>query len=144
MRSLIIMAALAVSTTAFAAEVNLDKKVLGSATPVYNATGVENAVIVDNAKLENNILHVPQYLPYHPTAATIYPRVISVPCVRDGSALKCEGYNWLPSMGRAEYLFITPRIVEHTPALVPVVVYKEVPGPVREVFVEVERKKKKE
>lgn len=157
MRNLFIMAALAVSTTAFAAEVNLGKAVLGSGTPVYNAKGVENARVVDNAKIENNILHVPQYMPNHPTAATIYPRVMEVPCSKDGEKLKCASYNWSPAMGRGEYLFITPKIVEApmpvtvrvpvpVPVPVPVVVTvtKEVPGPVREVYIEVPVKKKGE
>ena len=149
MRNLFIMAALAVSTTAFAAEVNLGKAVLGSGTPVYNASGVENAVVVDNAKVENNILHVPQYMPNHPTAATIYPRVMEVPCTKDGEKLKCASYNWTPAMGRGEYLFITPKVTEApkpmmvpVPVMVPVI--KEVPGPVREVFIEVPAKKKGE
>jgi hypothetical protein len=52
-------------------------------------------------------------------------------------------------MGRGEYLFITPKIVEPAkPVIVTntVTVVKEVnvPGPVREVFVEVPVKKKKE
>lgn len=55
----------------------------------------------------------PQYLPYYPTAATIWPRVIEVPCVREKDGkLTCEGYNWTPAMGRGEYLFIMPKVTE--------------------------------
>jgi hypothetical protein len=146
---MIIMAALAVST-AFAAEVNLNKSVLGSGTPEYNAKGVENALVVDNAKNENNVLHAPQYMPNHPTAATIWPRVIEVPCKQDGGGLKCANYNWTPALGRGEYLFVTPKLVEPekvVPIVSPPIVVKEivtVPGPVREVFVEVPAKKKAE
>jgi hypothetical protein len=46
-------------------------------------------------------------------------------------------------MGRGEYLFVSPRVVEAAKPQV-VTVIKEVPGPVREVFVEVPVKKKGE
>jgi hypothetical protein len=125
MRNIIIMAALAVSVTAFAAEVNVGKTVLGSGTPVSNAKGTENAKIVDNSKVENNVLHAPQYMPYMPTAATIWPRVIEVPCTKAVNGdLNCASYNWSPEMGRAEYLFVTPKVIE---PVKPVVVVKEVP-----------------
>ena len=137
---MIVMAALAVSATAMAAEVNVDKAVLGSGTP--GSTGMQNAQVVDNAKVENNVLHAPQYMPNYPTAATIFPRAVEVPCVKNAKGdLDCAGYNWSPSMGRGEYLFVIPKVTE--PAK-PVVVVKEVPGPVREVFVEVPAKKKGE
>lgn len=148
----IIMAALAVST-AFAAEVNLNKSVLGSGTPEYNAKGVQNATVVDNAKNENNVLHAPQYMPNYPTASTIWPRVIEVPCLKqDGGGLECANYNWTPALGRGEYLFITPKVTEPEKVAVPVVIKESfpvkevvtVPGPVREVFIEVPAKKKGE
>jgi hypothetical protein len=144
MKHLIIMAALAVTSTAFAAEVNVGKAVLGSGTPSNLVGGTENARVVDNAKVENNILHAPQYMPHFPTAATIWPRVVEVPCTKDSKGdLTCAGYNWSPSMGPGEYLFVSPKVVE---AVKPTVVTKTVvvPGPVREVFVEVPVKKKKE
>jgi hypothetical protein len=88
-----------------------------------------------------NVYHVPQYLPYHPTAATIWPRVVEVPCAKHHGVLKCEGYHWTPAMGRAEYLHIAP-----TPAKEPVVVTKEVrvPGPTVTILKEVPVKKKRE
>jgi len=146
MKHLIIMAALAVTSTAFAAEVNVGKAVLGSGTPSLSTKGTENAKVVDNSKVENNILHAPQYMPGLPTAATIWPRVVEVPCTKDSKGdLTCAGYNWSPSMGRGEYLFVSPKVIE---PVKPVVVTNTVtvPGPerIREVFVEVPVKKKKE
>jgi hypothetical protein len=139
MRNIIIMAALAVSVTAFAAEVNVGKSVLGSGTPMLNASGVENAKVVNNAKVENNVLHAPQYLPYMPTAATIWPRIVEVPCTKVANGdLNCAGYNWSPEMGRGEYLFVTPKVIE---SVKPVVVVKEVPVT---ILKEVPAKKKKE
>lgn len=64
---------------------------------LQNATGTENADPV----ADFGVWHVPQYLPGYPTAATIWPRVIEVPCVKD----VCAGYSITPAMGRGEYLF---------------------------------------
>lgn len=140
-KSLFVMVALAVCSTAFATDVNVGKAVLGSGTPpVVNAGGLENAKVVDNAKVENNTLHAPQYMPNYPTSATIWPRVVEIPCTKVASGdLNCAGYNWNPAMGRGEYLFVQPKVVE-----APKPVIMVVPGPVREVFVEVPVKKKKE
>lgn len=145
MKYLIVMAALAVTSTAFAAEVSVKRAALGSGTPALSVSGVENAIVVDNAKVENNILHAPQYMPNYPTAATIWPRVIEVPCTTDlAGNMSCAGYNWSPSMGPGEYLFVKPKLApppqiftERVEVPVPVIVTKE-------VFVEVPVKKKKE
>ena len=74
---------------------------------------------------------VPQYLPYYPTAAVIWPRVVEVPCEQgaDGKMI-CEGYNWTPAMGRAEYLFIMPKLKKAptvTNTIINNTVIKEVP-----------------
>lgn len=147
-KTLIVMAALAVST-AFAAEVDVTRKGLGSGTPAkmqLSNSGVENAKVVNSSP---DVLHTPQYLPGFPTAATIFPRIVEVPCTKVAATgdLKCSGYHWTPAMGRAEYLFVTPVVKEEAAPVVVkerVVVEKLVPGPVREVFVEVPAKKKAE
>jgi hypothetical protein len=91
-------------------------------------------------KWDNNIFHAPQYMPGHPTAATLYPRVVDVECTKVSTGLNCKGYNWLPELGRGEYLMIRPVLAPE-----PVVVTKTVvvPGPVviKEVLVEVKKKK---
>lgn len=141
-KSMFVMVALAVSSTAFAADVNVGKAVLGSGTPVNEASGFENAKVVNNAKVENNILHAPQYMPNYPTAATLWPRVVEVPCTKATNGdLNCAGYNWNPALGRGEYLFVSPRIVKEATPTVVVLPGKET---VREVLVEVPVKKKKE
>lgn len=112
-------------------DVGIERTTLGSGTPgVY---GYERALPI----LENNIFHAPQYMAAFPTAATIWPRVVEVPCTKTGNALKCEGYDWQPKMGRGEYLFFKPvvRVVEPPVVVtntvvreVPVIVLKEVPA----------------
>ena len=69
-------------------------------------SGMQNGPGVDAAEQVPglNVLHVPQYMPGYPTAATIWPRVVTVKC----RATKCEGYTITPDMGRGEYLFILP------------------------------------
>lgn len=105
--------------TSAVADVDVTRKPYGSGQP--GAYGAEPAETVTN-----DIAHAPQYLPGHPTSATIYPRVVEVPCTKTANGnLSCAGYQWTPALGRGEYLFIQPRIVEPPPA--PRVIYKEVP-----------------
>jgi len=54
------------------------------------------------------------YLPYYPTAATIWPRTVQVPCKVIDGLVVCQGYSWTPAQGRGEYLFIEP-VMEDTP-----------------------------
>lgn len=125
-----VLAALVISAHAL---VSVKNEPLGSGVP--GEVGSSWAIPV----LENNIYHAPGYLPYHPTAATIYPRVIEVPCTQTAGITACDGYNWSPEMGRAEYLFFTPKAVKP-----PVTIIKEVPGPERIILKEVPIKKPKE
>jgi hypothetical protein len=76
----------------------------------------------------NGLYALEQYLPNHPTAATIYPRIVDVNCTQLLDTVVCEGYNWLPSMGRGEYLFVRPHVVLPVASPVPTIVYKEVPA----------------
>ncbi len=97
---------------ASAEEVMIQRMPLGSGTP--GKTGYENAVPVGNG-----LYHAPQYPPGHPTAATIWPRVVEVPCKKEGDKLLCEGYQWLPAMGRGEYLYFKPVVAQPVAAPVP-------------------------
>jgi hypothetical protein len=107
---------------------------LGSGTPGF--VSFEPAT-----HLGEGIYHAPQYLPAYPTAATLWPRVLDVNCTKERNAFVCDGYNWMPAMGRGEYLFIRPT-AKAAPAVVERLVV--VPGPVREVLVEVPAKPKKQ
>ena len=89
------------------AQLSIENVPLGSGTPGND--GVENAIPWDL-----DIYHAPQYMPGYPTASTIFPRAITVSCVESDNGLRCRGYNWLPEMGRAEYLMIRPVIVKET------------------------------
>ena len=82
----------------------IQREPLGSGEP--GTTGYEAAVLVFD-----NVWHVPQYLPGSPTAASIWPRAIPVRCTPDGTRLLCEGYEWTPALGRGEYLYFIPVIV---------------------------------
>lgn len=98
----------------------------GSGTPGSQAQ--ENATLVDN-----NVYHAPQYMPGSPTAASIWPRVVEVPCRNVGGTLKCDGYVWQPRLGRGEYLFFKPVVMEEPKP--PVVVTPQVTREIREVEV---------
>jgi len=134
MKKLILALAVAGLTGSVMAQtVNVTREDLGSGQPGV-AKGFENAT-----QWSNDIFHAPQYMPGYPTAATIYPRVVDVECDKYDTMLACKGYHWLPEYGRGEYLMIHP-VVKAVPK--PEVVI--VPGPVREVLVEVPVKKKGE
>lgn len=112
----------------------LVRQQLGSGTPGF--TSFEPAT-----SMGEGIYHAPQYLSAYPTAGTLWPRVIDVQCDKTVKGYVCDGYNWLPAMGRGEYLYIrpslrpVPRIVEK---LVPTPVIVEKPYP---VYVEIKKKK---
>lgn len=113
MKTLAIFAASLFTATAFAA-VNIDSITNGSGTP-GNAFP-ENAV-----EVFNGLMHAPQYMPGYPTAATIWPRVVEVPCTKTAAGdLNCAGYKWTPNLGRGEYLFIVPRVVEEPVIVAPI------------------------
>jgi len=113
MKKLASFAALLFSVSAFAV-VNVGSMTNGSGTP--GNTLPENAL-----EVFNGVLHAPQYMPGYPTAATIWPRVIEVPCTKDTVGdLKCAGYQWTPNLGRGEYLFIAPKVVEEPVIVTPI------------------------
>ena len=98
------MAVSGASTVAGAAPVvtnaplSIERKLLGSGE--QSQAGQELAQMVGDF----GVWHVPQYLPGYPSAATIWPRVITVKCKNR----QCEGYFITPEMGPGEYLFFVP------------------------------------
>jgi hypothetical protein len=72
----------------------------------------------------SGLYHIPDYMPGYPTAAVIFPRVVDVNCVKTKDGLICDKFNWQPSIGRGEYIFIRPHVVESPK---PIVIYREVP-----------------
>ncbi len=138
MRAALTALLLVSSSLAFAQTVSVNREVLGSGTP--GAKGPETATIVNDG-----VFHAPQYLPGYPTAATIWPRVIEVPCTSKDGKITCQGYEWTPKYGRGEYLFIKPVLSTPAPVVPPQIqviretTIKEVP-----VLVEVPVKKTRE
>ena len=114
---------LLLSTPALAQDFTLNGSEFGSNTPADNV----HAVMVDRAA-GVGVYHAPQYLPGHPTAATIWPRVVPVKCVEQKNKIECENYKWLPEMGRPEYIFVTPVLEKNTPPqnVPPVIIIREV------------------
>jgi hypothetical protein len=108
MKKTVLLCALLLGSGLVAAQVSIDRLPLGTGTP--GVGGQEMAIPWDNG-----LYHAPQYMPGYPTAATIFPRAVTVLCVQNLDALSCKGYNWLPEMGRAEYLMIHPVVVNEMP-----------------------------
>lgn len=76
-------------------------------------SGIPNALVQNDTfgtatSLGNGVYQVPGYLPYYPTAATIWPRVVQVRCNAGG---ECDGYSITPALGRGEYLYVQPVMV---------------------------------
>lgn len=87
--------------------VKIGRVILGSGQPGGGPPDTEVAT-----QVYEGLYHAPQYLPYYPTAAAIWPRAIEVPCRRAGADLICDRYFWRPEYGRAEYLFFVPVIMQ--------------------------------
>lgn len=98
---------------------------LGSGTPGFQSA--EQATYVGDG-----LWHAPQYMPMYPTAGVIWPRVIDVSCVKSQAQYICDGYNWLPALGRGEYLLIRPSVKPEVKPVQPQIqeriIYKEVPA----------------
>jgi len=89
---------------------------LGSGVPV--AGGIAEPSIAD--RVAEGEYHVPGYMPGHPTAAMLWPRVVYVPCKRTEArgALSCAGYEISPLRG--EYVYLRPLVETATPPRPPV------------------------
>lgn len=102
----------------------INRQLVGSGA--QTGVGKQTSIIVHR----QGLLHTPNYMPGYPTATTLWPRVVRVPCVKgvDGK-LYCDQFDWTPADGRGEYIYYTPMVKEpaYCPPSPPVVVYKEVP-----------------
>lgn len=87
-------------------------------------SGVAGAQALVNETPVNNVqgsVRTGEYLPGYPTAGVIFPRTQSVECdQKDGKFVNCAAPNWMPGMGRGEYLTFTP-----VPRSGPTVILKE-------------------
>ena len=92
--------------------VDIKNAPLGSGVPAKRVTIGEDTAFI----LNDGYYHIPQYMSYYPTASVIWPRVIEVQCDVVVNNIKCDGYNWSPSMGRGEYLMFAPKMREKPPA----------------------------
>lgn len=133
MKKMLSLICLVVASTAVMAETNdavansfqtVPKTVLVANDKL--GTGGQPMVTVGNGTavyVDDGYYHATQYMPYFPTAGTIWPRVVTVDCTQAGGKVQCNGYDWLPAMGRGEYLFIVPRVA--VAPVKPAVVIKE-------------------
>ena len=120
MKMLTLAFLLAATTAAAEPAVNLSKQQLGNAGDPAQTTTVGSQAATP---VGDGMFHTPQYMEGFPTAATIWPRAVTVDCDKaaDGT-LNCDGFHWEPKFGRGEYLFVVPHV--RVPAA-PVVVVQE-------------------
>jgi len=101
-----VLALMLVAGSALAADdpdIRVGRRSLGSGQP--GLVGEETITRWSNTE---PIYQGPQYMTGYPTAASIWPRVVEVPCTRVAGKLVCDGYEWQPRLGRGEYLFVRP------------------------------------
>jgi hypothetical protein len=85
---------------------------LGSGTPSSGTTaGSEHAY-----EVAAGTYHVPNHMPGFPTAATIWPRQLLLGCVEAQGELECDGFAVHPSIGRGEYIYVSPAVTAPPPA----------------------------
>lgn len=90
----------------YPATIKVQRVPYGSGVPSPGLTeGYDTAVAVGDG-----LYSVPGYLPYEPSGLTLYPRVVQVPCQKQGAAWVCAGYSITPALGRGEYLMIQPML----------------------------------
>ena len=86
------------------AEIKIQHLPLGSGTPLVNERAFNQPFNAAAEVGDYGVFQAPQFMPYYPTAATIWPRVVEVRCRGN----QCEGYESSPALGRGEYLFFKP------------------------------------
>jgi hypothetical protein len=88
---------------------------LGSGIPIAGQAPAS----VDAQHVADGDFHAPNYLPGHPTAAALWPRIVRVACRHDAAsgALLCDGYDVSP--WRGEYLYVSPFLPKAAPPVPP-------------------------
>lgn len=80
---------------------------MGSGVPSPGVTsGYSEALPVSDG-----LYHVPGYLPYQSTAASLWPRVITVNCKQTEGTWYCSGYHIDGVLGRGEDVYVRPEFL---------------------------------
>jgi hypothetical protein len=77
---------------------------MGSGIPSPGATGGYSAAL----PVSDGLYHVPGYLPYESTAASLWPRVVTVQCRQTADTWYCSGYHVDGVLGRGEDVYVRP------------------------------------
>lgn len=81
---------------------------MGSGVPSPGmTTGYSEALPVSDG-----LYHVPGYLPYQSTAASLWPRVITVQCRQTEGTWYCSGYHVDGVLGRGEDVYVRPEFIQ--------------------------------
>jgi hypothetical protein len=106
--------------------VSVSAKEITIHTRTYGSGPQDSSVVTQAVETYpgSGLYHEPDYMAGYPTATPLWPRVVDVNCTEAPTGIICDGYNWVPQMGRGEYIFIRPNIIKPTP---PVIIYQETP-----------------
>jgi hypothetical protein len=77
---------------------------LGSGIPSPGATGGYSEAL----PVSDGLYHVPGYLPYESTSASLWPRVVTVQCRQTADTWYCSGYHVDGILGRGEDVYVRP------------------------------------
>lgn len=132
MKKIVLSALVFFCAIANAQNVHVQSQQIGTGEPAPRVTVGEHLAY----HVADGYYHVPQHLAMYPTAGVIWTRVVQVECDKVGSDLKCDGYNWEPVKGRAEYLMVLPVLRKATEPVkcceaqppAPIIILKEVPA----------------
>jgi hypothetical protein len=102
---------------------------MGSGTPsVGETSGYDEATPV-----ADGLYHVPGFLPYESSAASMWPRVVNVKCHSQDGEWYCTGYHIDGVLERGEDVYVRPQFIKVVTPVVPITVVPEVKAPVTPV-----------
>jgi len=124
MKRLLFVVALASlsSAHAFAQEVETNGGMPADAPPIIEIANVpmgsgvpsigQSLGYSEAMPVADGLYHVPGYMPYQSSAATIWPRVVNVKCDNQNGTWYCTGYHIDGVLERGEDIYVRPQFIQ--------------------------------
>jgi len=87
---------------------------MGSGVP----SGGQTIGYSEATPVSDGLYEVPGFLPYDPSAGTVWPRVVDVRCIDKAGTWYCTGYHIDGVLGRGEDIYVRPVFIKSA-AVVP-------------------------
>jgi hypothetical protein len=88
----------------------------GSGVP----SGGQSVGYSEATPVSDGLYQVPGFMPYEPSAGTMWPRVIDVKCMSKAGVWYCTGYHIDGVLGRGEDIYVRPEFVKVAHNVTPV------------------------